>query len=256
MAGHSKWAKIKRAKGANDAKKAVIFGKLCNQIIVAVKTGGGSNPELNFKLKSAIDKAKTAGVPNDTIKRAIEKGDSAEDDLKEVIYEGYLPDGVAVMVITATNNTNRTYSDVRSAFTKGQGSLGTSGCVAYMFNKRGEIHLEKPSSWNDAMEEELLHCAIEAGADDLDASDEDELLVLCATEKLEPVVKAFEQLIAAKDFKIIESKEALVPNVTVAITKPESVKSIMKTMDLLDDNDDVVDVIANFDIAEDLIGAA
>ncbi len=254
MAGHSKWAKIKRSKGAADSKRAAQFGKLSSKISIAVKTGGGANPDFNFQLKSAIDKAKESGMPADTIKRAIAKGsgEGGEAELKEIIYEGYLPGGVAVMVVTATDNTNRTYSDVRNAFTKSDGSLGTNGCVAYMFEKRGEIHLEK-SKWSDKKEEKLLSLAMEAGADDLDTSDEDEVLVLCKPENLEEVSKAFEKLIDLTDFKVLEVLDKLVPNNNVAVTNKEDANNILKAMSILEENDDVMDVIANFDIEEELI---
>lgn len=250
MAGHSKWAKIKRAKGSKDAKRAVEFGKLSSKITIAVKSGGSDDPEYNFKLKAAIDKAKQAGVPSDTIKRAVDKGASKDEDLKEVTYEGYLPGGVAVMVITATNNTNRTVSEVKNIFTKSSGSVGSIGCVAYMFDKRGEVHIAK-ENWQENSEEELLELAMEAGADDLDCSDDELAVVICSPENLESVAKNLEQ--STKGSAIQEIKDATVPNNTVSVTDLDDAKKIMKAMDQFEDHDDVIDVIANFDIDESLI---
>ena len=250
MAGHSKWAKIKRSKGAADAKRASTFGKLSSKITIAVKTGGGADPDFNFKLKTAIQAAKEAGMPADTMKRAIDKGESKDEDLKETTYEGYMPGGVAAMVMTASDNTNRTYQNVRNAFTKGNGSIGSPGCVAYMFSSRGEIYLKKPEKFS---EDELLNFAMEAGADDIDCSDDEQALVICDTAKLEEVSKALEKELKGTDYKLLETKEAMVPANTVSVTSQDDVKDILKTLNLLEDDDDVIDVIANFDIEDNLI---
>lgn len=185
MAGHNKWSKIKRQKAVTDAKKSSIYTKMAKSIMVAVKTGGGADPATNFRLKSAIDKAKEFGVPKNNIERAIEKGagKGEGDNLKEITYEGYLPGGVAVMVFTATDNSNRTLSDVRTIFTKAGGSLGSTGSVAYLFHKEG-----------------------------------DELVAMH----------------------------------TIEIDSEEDAQVIMKALDALDDNDDVIDVVSNFDLSDEL----
>lgn len=259
MAGHSKWSKIKRAKGAADVKRGAVLAKMGKAILVAARTGGSADPKYNFKLRATIEKAKAEGVPNDNIKRALEKaaggGDGAE--LKEVSYEGYLPGGVAVMVEAATDNINRTYNNVRTIFNKSNGSLGNPGCVAYMFQKRGEIHINKPENWNEKLEEELLELAMEAGADDMDASDNDEIIIITAAETIEEVSAAFEDLLTSKSlaetYQVSETKDLLVPENTVSVTNTDEIKDIMKAMDAFEDDDDVIDTIANFDIDESLI---
>jgi YebC/PmpR family DNA-binding regulatory protein len=257
VAGHSRWAQIKRQKAVTDSKRGAAFAKISKVIMIAVRTGGGPDPKYNFKLKTAIDKAKAADVPRSNIERAIEKASGADADhnIKEVVYEGYLPGGVAVMVFAATDNSNRTYSDIRLIFTKAEGSLGSSGCVAYLFKKQGLIKLAKPANFNQALEDELLQIAVEAGADDMN-NNTDEITIKCNPEALEKISENFEQLLKnntkLSGVQILEVKDELEPENTVTVSNPEDAKNILKAMHALDDNDDVVDVVANFDIADNL----
>lgn len=267
MAGHSKWSKIKRAKGANDAKKGAVLAKMAKVIMIAVKSGGSDDPKLNFQLRTAIEKAKAAGVPKANIERAIEKasGSNSSDEVKEVTYEGYLPGGVAVMVFTATDNVNRTYGDLRTIFSKSDGSLGSPGCVAYMFNKQGQLIIQKPDeahgSWDTEAEEELLAIALEAGAEDMDTSDDEDLVIVIDPENFEAVsekIKSALELIneatkieQKKDddllkYRIKETKLALVPEITVEVSNQKDLDNIYKAMEALDDNDDVIDLVSNF----------
>ena len=172
MSGHSKWANIKRQKAVVDSKKGVVYAKMSREIIVAAKLGGG-DPAGNFRLRTAIDRAKAEGVPNDNIHRAIEKGSGGgnADSFEELVYEGYGPGGVALLVKCTTDNRNRTAGDVRLFFSKYGGNLGESGCVNWMFKEQGEVYIKKAAKFD---EEALLETALEAGAEDLDVSDGDE----------------------------------------------------------------------------------
>lgn len=250
MAGHNKWSKIKRKKAANDGKRSSVYTKMAKAIMVAVRTGGGGDPANNFKLKAAIDKAKEAGLPKSNIQSAIEKasGKNDADNISENVYEGYLPGGVAVMVFTATDNTNRTYSDVRAIFTKSKGSLGATGSVAYMFEKKGLSKVKLPENWNDELEEKLLEISIETGFDDMEVVKEAEMIFLsCPPENIEENSKLLEANII-KEFEIISSSEELIPATTVAITNDDDMANIEKALDALDDNDDVVDLVSNAEL--------
>lgn len=251
MAGHNKWSKIKRQKAVTDAKRSGVFTKIAKEIAVAAKTGGGADPDYNFKLKTIIAKAKTAGVPKSNIDRALEKaaGKGEGDDLKEIIYEGYLPGGVAVMVMTATDNTNRTYADIRTIFNKSSGSIGNSGCVAYMFQKQGQIKIEKPEDWNEEKEEELFNIVLDVGGEDLDSSDEEEILLSTPSENFQNISEAFEKALEASslELKILETKDALVPENSVEVGDEDDAKNIIKAMEAFDDNEDVIDIVANFE---------
>ncbi len=241
MAGHSKWAQIKRKKGALDVKKGATLAKMAKIIMVTVRTGGGSDPKHNFQLRTAIDKAKEAGVPKANIERAIEKaaGESAENAMREMIYEGYLPGGIAVMVFTATDNNNRTVADLRAIFGKAGGELGSQGCVSYMFSKRGEIVIN-----GKVNEDELMAAAIDAGASDLmSLADEDETIVITEPDDLEKVSTEL-----AKKYKIQESRITRVPLTTIELEE-EAASKIMKTLETIDDHDDVIDVVSNFELA-------
>ena len=177
MSGHSKWANIKRQKAVVDAKKGAVYARMSREIIVAAKLGGG-DVNANFRLRQAVDRAKAEGVPNDNIARAIEKGagGGGTANLEELIYEGYGPGGVAVMVRCATDNRNRTAGDLRSYFAKYGGNLGDSGCVSWIFKERGEVSVAKRSNLD---EEALLNASLELGADDMDNSSDEAVLVLC-----------------------------------------------------------------------------
>ncbi len=245
MAGHSKWAQIKRKKGALDVKKGATLAKMAKIIMVTVRTGGGADPKHNFQLRTAIDKAKEAGVPKANIERAIEKasGDSAESAIREMIYEGYLPGGIAVMVFTATDNNNRTVADLRAIFSKAGGELGSQGCVSYMFSKRGEIVIT-----GEVNEDELMEGAIDAGASDLlslrgDAEAIHETIVITEPDNLEEVSTKL-----AEKYKIQESSITRVPLTTIELDG-EAATKIMRTLEIIDDHDDVIDVVSNFELA-------
>lgn len=242
MAGHSKWANIKHRKSAQDAKRGKIFTKLIREITVSAKIGGGdaaSNP----RLRTAIDKALSQNMTRDTIDRAIKRGVGGGDDqnLEEIRYEGYGPNGVAVIVDCLTDNRNRTVSDVRHAFTKMGGNLGTTGSVAFNFNKYGQIYF---SSKMD--EDTLMEVAIDAGAEDVVRQEDGSFIVNTAPESLNVVV---DQMIE-KGLKPEDSEINMVPMVTVALDDLEDAQTFMKMIDMLEDLDDVQDVYSNAEISE------
>lgn len=242
MSGHSKWATIKRTKAVVDAKKGVIYAKMSREIIVAAKFGG-PDPNANFRLRQAIDRAKAEGVPNDNIARAIEKGSGGggADNIEELTYEGYGPGGVAVMVKCATDNRNRTAGDVRSYFSKYGGNLGDTGCVGWMFKERGEIVIDRDSKLN---EDELMLMALDAGADDLDTTSEEAITVICEPDKLESVLKALKDA----GYKVSSSDTLMSPLSTVEITEADHAKNLLRLLDTLENLDDVQRVYANFEM--------
>ncbi len=245
MAGHSKWAQIKRKKGALDVKKGATLAKMAKHIMVAVRTGGGGDPRHNFQLRTAIDKAKESGVPKANIERAIEKamGAGSESELQELTYEAYLPGGIAVMIFTATDNNNRTSQDLRAILGKAGGELGSQGCVGYLFNKRGELLINRSDV---ADEESLMEAAIEAGASDIETDFSEEQICICvAPENLLDLNKTL-----ASKFKIQEARINRVPLSTIELKSQEAI-SILKALNALDDHDDVLDVISNVAISED-----
>jgi len=244
VSGHSKWANIKRTKAVVDAKKAVVYAKMSREIIVAAKLGGG-DPSANFRLRQAIDRAKAGGVPNDNIQRAIEKGTGAGnlDNFEELVYEGYGPGGVAVMVKCTTDNRNRTAGDVRSYFSKFGGNLGESGCVNWMFKERGEVVVNRKKNFD---EDAFLLEALDAGADDVDTSEE-ELLVICQADKLEDVQNKLSRL----GYAVSSAQANLIPLSTVEITSKDTAKLLLKLLDNLENHDDVQNVFANFEMDQD-----
>lgn len=241
MSGHSKWANIKRTKAVVDAKKAVIYAKMSREIIVAAKQGGG-DINANFRLRQAVDRAKAEGVPNDNIQRAIDKGagNGALDNFEELTYEGYGPGGVAVLVKCTTDNRNRTAGDVRSYFSKFGGNLGESGCVNWMFKERGEISLKRPAKFD---EDEFLGQAVDAGADDIDTTEED-LLVICSADSLESVQTALTKM----GHTVISAQSNMVPATIIEITNKDTAKLLLKLLDNLENQDDVQNVFANFEM--------
>jgi YebC/PmpR family DNA-binding regulatory protein len=248
VSGHSKWSSIKHKKGAADAKRGKLFSKLARAIIVAAKEGGG-DPANNLALQNAIEKARSYSMPKDNIDRAIAKGTGEAGDgaaYETVVYEGYGPEGVAVIVEALTDNRNRTASEVRHAFTKHGGSLGTTGAVAWQFERRGVVVV--PAAGAD--EEELFLAAADAGADDVEA-DGDVFQVTSAIENLADVREAIE----AAGFTVDSAELSMVPKTTVAVADESAAKSVMRLIDTLEDNDDVQDVYANFDIPEQVLEA-
>src|ERR1700742_412041 len=238
MSGHSKWSSIKHKKGAADAKRGKLFSKLSRAIIVAAKEGGG-DPANNLSLQNAIEKAKSYSMPKDNIDRAIAKGSGADADadaFETIVYEGYGPEGVAVIVEALTDNRNRTAADVRHTFSKHGGNLGTSAAVAWQFDRRGVVVV--PADGVD--EDELFLAAVDGGADDIDR-DGDVFQITSAPEQLAAVRTAVE----AAGFTVDSSELQLVPKTTVAVDDETKARQVMRLIDALEDNDDVQDVYAN-----------
>jgi YebC/PmpR family DNA-binding regulatory protein len=246
LSGHSKWSSIKHKKGAADAKRGKLFSKLARSIIVAAKEGGG-DPANNLALQNAIEKAKSYSMPKDNIERAIAKGAGEGTDgpsFESIVYEGYGPEGVAVIVEALTDNRNRTASDVRHTFAKFGGNLGTSGAVAWQFERRGVVMV----AGDGADEEELFLAAADAGADDLE-QDGSVFQVTSAPENLAAVRGAIE----AAGFSVDSAELSLLPKTRVAVEDEGKAKQLMRLIDALEDNDDVQDVYANFDIPEPVL---
>ena len=239
MSGHSKWNNIKNKKGKEDAKKGRVFTKMARYIMVAAREGGG-DPDYNPSLKMAIDKAKSYNMPNDNIERAIKKGTGEDDDThyEEVTYEGYGPSGIAVMVKTLTDNRNRTAPEMRHAFDRNGGNLGTSGCVSFMFDKLGVLYLEKEEGVDL---DEVMMVAIDSGAGDVDA-DEDGLEITTNPEDFAAVRDALEE--AGYQPKMAEI--TYIPQNEVELTSEEDVEKMEKLIDALEDNDDVQDIYHNW----------
>jgi YebC/PmpR family DNA-binding regulatory protein len=243
MSGHSKWSQIKRQKGVNDVKRGAVFTKMGREISVAARAGGGDQ-DGNFRLRLAVERARAENMPLDTIKRAIEKatGGGEGEQFEEIVYEGYGPGGVAIIVETATNNKNRTAAEVRSILTKAGGSLAVSGSVAWQFEQRGVILL---AAGGDAEELELL--AIDAGADDVDSSG-DQVEVYTKPTELESVRKSLE----AGGVKIESAELSMSPKNTVELDEGKA-RQALRLVELLEDQDDVQRVTANFEIPESLL---
>jgi YebC/PmpR family DNA-binding regulatory protein len=248
VSGHSKWSSIKHKKGAADAKRGQLFSKLSRAIIVAAKEGGG-DPAGNLALQNAIEKARSYSMPKDNIERAIAKGSGADAEaasFETVVYEGYGPEGVAVLVEALTDNRNRTASEVRHAFTKFGGNLGTTGAVAWQFERRGVVLV----SANGADEEELVMAAAEGGRDDVEL-DGSSFVVTSTPESLSDVRQALED----GGFTVESVELAMVPKTTVAVSDESVARRIVKLVEGLEDTEDVQDVYANFDIPEDVLEA-
>ena len=248
MSGHSKWSSIKHKKGAADAKRGQLFSKLSRAIIVAAKEGGG-DPAGNLALQNAIEKARSYSMPKDNIERAIAKGSGADAEaasFETVVYEGYGPEGVAVLVEALTDNRNRTASEVRHAFTKFGGNLGTTGAVAWQFERRGVVLVS--ASGTD--EEELVTAAAEGGADDVEL-DGSSFVVTSTPESLSDVRRALQD----GGFTVESVELAMVPKTTVAVSDESAARRIVKLVEGLEDTEDVQDVYANFDIPEDVLEA-
>ena len=245
MSGHSKWSTIKRKKGALDAKRGKIFSRLIKEITVAARMGGG-DPEGNPRLRSAINTAKTENMPKDNIERAIKKGTGELEGAvyEEITYEGYGPSGVAVLVDCMTDNKNRTVADIRHAFSKSGGNLGESGCVSWMFDKKGSILVDKEV----IDEEELMDKALEAGAEDV-VEEDTVFQVVTAPEDFDAVREALE----ADGVKFIEASVSMIPQNTVDITDEKRARQILKLLESLEDHDDVQNVYANFDIPDEIM---
>ncbi len=243
MSGHSKWANIKRKKAKVDAVKGTVFSRLTKEIMAAAKRGGG-NPDTNFKLRLAIDKAKANNLPATNIERAIRRatGQEAGVNYEEAVYEGYGPAGTAVYLDILTDNRNRTAGEIRHIFSRHGGSLGESGCVAWMFEPKGRIVIAA----DGRAEEELLDIAIEAGADDL-SREGDEMVVLTSPEMLEPVRQVFEE----KGIAVDEAELVRIAKTTVSVAGHEA-EQLLELLDLLEEHDDVQHVYSNADLPDEL----
>jgi len=248
VSGHSKWSSIKHKKGAADAKRGQLFSKLSRAIMVAAKEGG-PDPGANLSLQNAIEKAKSYSMPKDNIERAIAKGSGADADgssFETVVYEGYGPEGVAVLVEALTDNRNRTASDVRHLFAKNGGNLGTSGAVAWLFERRGIVVVDGEA----VDEDDLVLAAAEGGADDVER-DGSVFQVSTPPEQLAAVRGSIESAGIAID----SAELSMVPKTTVEIGNESSAKKLMRLIDALEENDDVQDVWSNFDIPERILEA-
>ena len=241
MSGHSKFANIKHKKEKNDAAKGKIFTVIGREIALAVKEGG-ADPANNSKLRDVIAKAKANNMPNDTIERGIKKaaGDVNSVNYEQVTYEGYGPSGIAIIVEALTDNKNRTAANVRSAFTKGNGNMGNSGCVSYMFDKKGQIIIDKEECEMDA--DDLMMMALDAGADDF-AEEEDSFEVLTDPDDFSVVREALEK----EGIPMASAEVTMIPQNYVTLTDENDIKYLNKTLDLLDDDDDVQAVYHNWD---------
>jgi YebC/PmpR family DNA-binding regulatory protein len=243
MSGHSKWANIKRKKGANDAVRGKITTKIGREITVAVRMGG-SDPVGNMRLKLALTKAKANNIPKDNIQRAIQKGLGGADgsNYEELIYEGYGPAGTAVMLDIMTDNRNRTAADIRHLFSKNGGNLGETGCVGWMFQKKAVFIIDR-EAYDD--EENLMMLALEAGADDFKAQ-EDSFEITADPKDFDAIAKALED----NNIETVEAEVTMMPDTTVTLTGKDA-DTVMKLIDALEEHDDVQNVYANYDIDEE-----
>ncbi len=266
MAGHSKWANIKRQKARVDAKKGQVFTKISREIIVAARSGV-PDPAANFQLRTAIEKARAAGIPNDNIERAIAKGAGkldSDSDLEVIRYEGYGPGGIAIIIEALTDNRNRTAADLRVAFSKNGGNLGETGCVGWMFVQKGvaEVALTTPISGKgrkaeltEVQEEEFLEDLLEAGADTYDTLEtETGKIAQIYTEPTQ--LEALSQFLKDRGYSVNQVELRWIPQTTVDITDVAQARSLLKLMDALEDLDDVQTVTANFEMNDELISVS
>lgn len=242
MSGHSKFANIKHKKEKNDAVKGKIFTKIGRELAVAVKEGGGPDPANNNRLRDVIAKAKANNMPNDNIDRSIKKaaGDADASNYEHVTYEGYGPNGTAIIVDALTDNKNRTASNVRNAFTKGSGNVGTPGCVSFMFDKKGQILVAKEDCELEA--DELMMLALDAGAEDF-VEEEDSYEILTTPEDFSEIRLKLEEA----EIMMASAEVTMIPQTWVELTDESDLKNIQKTLDLLEEDDDVQEVYHNWD---------
>jgi YebC/PmpR family DNA-binding regulatory protein len=245
MSGHSKWSTIKRKKGAKDAQRSKIWSKIIREITIAAR--GGGDPDANSRLRAALTSAKSANVPNDTIEKAIKRGTGELEGAvyEEVSYEGYGPGGVAILVETQTDNRNRTAAAIRHVFTKYNGKLGSSGCVAYLFDRKGTIVLDGARCDIDS----AIDAAIEAGAEDV-SEEEDSIIITTSLEEL----PAVNQALLGAGLPVVSSELTLNPQTTVKVTSGDA-RTVLNLIEALDDIDDVSTVSANFDIDDEELAA-
>jgi len=240
MSGHSKWHNIQRTKGAQDAKRAQVFTKIAREMIVAVKEGGGGDPMNNSKLAAVVAKAKAANMPNDNIKRTIEKalGAGSGDNYERITYEGYGPCGVAVLVDAMTDNRNRTAAEIRHHFDKFGGNMGTSGCVSWSFQRKGVIVIDNEDGGLD--EDKVLTDALEAGADDIEAG-EGVFEIYTTPDDLAAVSDALERA----GYKFLSAQAEMIPQNYVSLTDPDDIRNLERMLELMEESDDVQNVWHN-----------
>ena len=246
MAGHSKWSKVKRIKGALDVKRGQLFSKLSKEISVAARSGGG-DPAMNPRLGSAIEAARAQSMANDNIERAIKRGTGEGVDaqqFEEIVYEGYAPGGVALSVEAATDNKNRTAAEIRRIFSKNNGNLAASGSVSYMFHKKGQITVPRAA----IEEEKLFEIALEAGAEEL-TTEEEQYVILTAHDQLYAVAEALKQAGVTLDGQ----KFTFIPDTTVHVADEAAALQVLRLCESLEDDDDVQNVYSNLDISEELL---
>ena len=247
MSGHSKWSTIKHQKGAADAKRGALFTKLSRDIALAVREGGGADPDMNFKLRLALDRAKSSNMPQDSISRAVKRSSGEGNDgetLEQVTYEGYGPGGGAILLQAVTTNRNRTAADVRAAFNRGGGNLGESGCVAWNFELRGVVTIDIE---DEERAEELGLIAIDAGAEDIQI-DEGVLEVYALVESLQDVQKSIE----AESVPVRSAEMSMVPKATIALGDKEA-EQTLRLLDALEDLDDVQKAFTNADFPPEVL---
>jgi len=244
VAGHSKWANIKHRKGRQDAKRGKIFSVLIRELTVAAKLGGGVTDD-NPRLRTAVDKALAANMTKDTIERAIQRGAGGleGENLEEVSFEGYGPGGIAIIVESMTDNNNRTVAEVRHAFTKSGGNLGTNGSVSYLFEKKGLINITP-----DQDADQVMEISIEAGAEDIEVNEDDSITVSSSPEDFENIKKA----LLEKEIALIDSDIALIPETTIKADLETSLK-VFKLLEMLEDLDDTQNVTSNIEFAEGML---
>ncbi|HLX40886.1 MAG TPA: YebC/PmpR family DNA-binding transcriptional regulator [Ktedonobacteraceae bacterium] len=247
MSGHSKWAQIRRSKGVNDARRGQLFTRLGREIVVAVREGGGGDPDANFRLRMAIQRARDANMPMDNIDRTIKRATGGAEDMNlvEITYEGYGPAGTAILVQTLTENRNRTVAEVRNAFNRNVGNMGENGCVDWLFEAKGVLEVEL----NGHDPDELSLEALDMGADDVDpvGPDDETITIYTDPAELEIIRKALE----AKKYKVVKSESTMVPKTRVEISEEKVAHQFMRLIEKLEDLDDVQNVYSNADFPEE-----
>ena len=248
MAGHSKWANTKHRKARVDAARGKIFTKIAREITVAAREGG-EDLDANFRLRLAVQKARENNMPNDNIQRAIQKGTGGQEgsSYEQATFEGYAPGGVAILLDVMTDNRNRTVAEIRHVLSKHAGSLGESGCVSWMFSRKGYITVDKSDVKME--EDDFMLEVLEAGAEDIDLDDSGIYNITTETESFEAVKNYLQD----QGIEIASSEVTMLPSTSIAITEADTAAKIIKLMEVLDDHDDVQNVYANFDIPEELM---
>ena len=248
MSGHSKWANIKHKKGKQDAIKGKIFTKVGRELVVAAKMGGG-NPDINFRLKVAIQKAKAVNMPNDNIQRAIQKGAGAadSDSFEELTYEGYGPGGSAIMINVLTDNRHRTAGEIRHIFSKNGGNMGETGCVGWMFKQKGLLVLNKEKL--ELSEDDLMLLALDKGAEDINFDDDEEIEIYTAPSDFQSVKEGLEE----EGLEFDSAEISMVPDTNVQITDPEQARLLFRLLNTMDEHEDVQNTFTNSEIPEEII---